>query len=93
MNIVKRNNAKGLEVILADPERNDLEKIMGAYDYISRLIISQSEKDIELNRALGDEQAVIREQIKMSTIIHSRSILNLCHLRVIGKEIYDEYIQ
>ncbi len=93
MNIVKRKDAKGLDAILADTERNDLEKIIGAYDYISRLIISQSEKDIELNRALGDGQAVIREQIKMSTIIHTRSILNLCHFRVTGKEVYDEYTQ
>ena len=91
MAIEKRKDAKGLNAIFAKEGQTDVQKIMEAFDYITTQIIEQSEKDIELNRALGDGEAVIREQVKMSTIIHARSILNLCHQRVIGKEVYDEY--
>lgn len=91
MNFIKRKDANGFEAIMADENRNDLQKVTEAFDYVTRIIISQSEKDIELNRALGDQQAVIREQIKQSTLIHARSILNLCHMRATGKEVFNEY--
>jgi hypothetical protein len=93
MKTVKRKDAKGFEAIFADEATSELEKILAAFDYVTRLEILQSEKDIELNRALGDQQAVIRDQIKKSTLIHTRSILNVCHQRVTGKEVYDEYTQ
>lgn len=91
MNEINRENAESFDAILADENRSELEKVMDAFDQITSTIIEQSEKDIELNRALGDQQAVIREQIKKSTIIHTRSIINLCHLRATGKEVFDEY--
>ena len=85
-----QNNTAGLDAIFADAERSDLEKVMSAFDHITQTIISQSDKDIELNRALGDQDAVIREQIKQSTIKHTRSILNHCHMRVTGKEVFHD---
>lgn len=93
MTIVKRKDAKGLNAIFAKEGQTELQTILEAFDYITTLIIQQSEKDIELNRALGDKEAVVREQVKMSTIIHTRSVLNQCHQRVTGKEVYDEYIK
>ena len=90
MKLVKRKDAKGLDAIFAKQGQTDLDKITEAFDYVTRTIIEQSDKDIELNRALGDSDAVIREQIKKSTLIHARSVLNLCHQRVTGKEIYND---
>lgn len=90
MKLVKRKDAKSLDAIFAKQGQSDLEKITEAFDYVTRTIIEQSDKDIELNRALGDSDAVIREQIKKSTLIHARSVLNLCHQRVTGKEIYND---
>ena len=91
--MIKKEHTAGFEAIIADTENDDLTKVMAAFDYVTQLIITQSEKDIEIDRAMGDQQAVVREQIKMSTLIHARSILNWTHSRVTGSEVYDEYIK
>ena len=82
--------AESLNAIFADGNHSDLDRVMAAYDHITTIIINQADKDIELNRALGDQQAVIREQIKQSTIKHTRSILNQCCMRVTGKEVFND---
>ncbi|NSW53020.1 MAG: hypothetical protein HPY85_10985 [Anaerolineae bacterium] len=91
--MIKRKHASGFNAIFADPDKAPLDQIMDGFDFVTRTIIEQSDKDIELNRALGDAQAVIREQVKRSTIIHARSILNTCAQRATGKEVYDDYLE
>ena len=81
---------EALNAIFSDGSQSDLEKVMAAYNHITTIIINQADQDIELNRALGDQQAVIREQIKQSTIKHTRSILNHCCMRVMGKEVFSD---
>ncbi|MCD4753137.1 MAG: hypothetical protein K8R40_08710 [Anaerolineaceae bacterium] len=71
---------------------SELEKITAGFDYVTRLIIQHSHNTIELFRAEENHDAMVKEQIKMSTLKHARSILNTCYLRVIGKEVFDELI-
>jgi hypothetical protein len=91
--MIKRKDAPAFNAIFAETDKNALEQITAGFDYVTRLIIEQCDRDIEVNRALGDQQAVIREQIKRQTIIHARGILNTCHLYATRQEVFDEYTQ
>lgn len=83
--MIKIKCTDGVDAIFADPEKTEFDQVIEGFDFITRTIIEQSDKDIELNRALGDNEAVIREQIKRSTLIHARSILNTCCQLATGK--------
>ena len=91
--MIKRKDSPGFTAIFADSDHTPLQQITAGFDYATRLIIEQCDRDIEVNRALGDQQAVIREQIKRQTIIHARGILNTCHVYATRQEVYDEYTQ
>jgi hypothetical protein len=66
-------------------DRPDVVKLAQSFDTITRQIITHSEKEIEVLRALHDQEAVVKEQIKMETIKHARSILEECYQRVTGR--------
>ena len=62
-----------------ETDLSDVEKISRAFDHVTSLYIQHSEKDIELLRAMSDKDTFIKEQIKMETIKHIRSIFNDCY--------------
>jgi hypothetical protein len=68
----------------------DLEKVMGAFDVITSSVIEAAEQEVELSRALGDRESVVKEQIKMETVKHARAILNDCYMRVTRRRAWDE---
>ena len=86
---MNRQETKGFDAAIAG-DGSELEKITAGFDYVTRLIIQQAQNEIELLRAEGNREALVKEQIKMNTIIHTRYILNRCCQRVTGKEVYDE---
>jgi hypothetical protein len=76
------------EIVKSD--RPDIVKLALSFDEITGRIIANSERDIELWRALHDQEAIIKEQIKMETLKHARTILQECYHRVTGRKDWNE---
>jgi hypothetical protein len=76
------------EIVRSD--RPDIVKLALSFDEIVGRIIANSERDIEVWRALHDQEAVIKEQIKMETLKHARTILQQCYQRVTGRRDWNE---
>jgi hypothetical protein len=68
----------------------DAEKLARAFGHITGLIIGHAEKEIDLARAMHDQDTVIKQQIKMETLKHSRHVLDMCYLRLFGGRVWDE---
>ena len=49
----------------------DLDKVMRAFDVITGSVIEAAEQEVELSRALGDPESLVKEQIKMETVKHA----------------------
>jgi hypothetical protein len=75
---------------LRESERPEVEKLAHAFGWITELIIEQGLKDIELARALRDEESVVKAQIKTEVIRHARAIFRDCHLLATGRKAWDE---
>ena len=78
-----------------------IEAIMGAeipeIDRLSRayvLIISEHieicRREIEVCKALGDRERLVKEQIKANTMAYTLEMFSDLHLRATGKKIIDE---
>lgn len=68
----------------------DLERVARVFDFVIQQHIEQSQRDIELARALRDQEAVIREQIKQETLRYSRKVFNDSYMVFIGRRPFDE---
>ncbi|NUM45817.1 MAG: hypothetical protein HUU38_14025 [Anaerolineales bacterium] len=58
----------------------DLEKLTQAYQFILKEQIAIAQREIELQKALGDQEKMIKEKIKKGTIEYSASIFSFCFL-------------
>ena len=68
----------------------DLDKIALCFESITSQIIAEGAREIELARALQDEEAVVRVQIKTSTLNHARDILQSCYRTMLRRSAWDE---
>ncbi len=76
------------EILAADlPEAT---KVARAFEAITRIVLTHAEREIELARAMGDANEVVKQQIKRETMKAARGILQGCHQRVTGKRGWDE---
>ena len=75
---------------IAASDLPEIEKLTRAFRLVTDTILAQSEREIELLRALGDSQELIKEQIKQSTIQHAQSIYAQCHLLATGRKAWDD---
>ena len=75
---------------IAASELPEVEKLAQAFRCVTDRIVEDSQRELELLRALGDPQAVLKEQVKLSTIQHARSVFAQCHLMVTGRKAWDE---
>lgn len=75
---------------LRESKRPEIEKLAYAFGWITDRIIEQGLKDIELARALRDEDSVVKNQIKTEVIRHARSIFQNCYLLATGGKAQDE---
>ncbi|KAA3664472.1 MAG: hypothetical protein DWQ04_05560 [Chloroflexi bacterium] len=66
------------------------EKISQAFDYVTSKIIVYSEQEIELLKAMNDREMLIKEQIKLSTVKHCRSIFSDAYQQATGRKAWDE---
>ena len=73
------------EAILAS-NLPDIDKLVQAFSHILAMHEASSKAQIELFKVLGDDQALIKEQIKQSTLKHSQEILTFCYTRITGRK-------
>jgi hypothetical protein len=79
---------------LADEIRSsrlsEAQKLARAFDWVTGRVIAHAEGEVETARALRDDEAAVRQQVKMETIRHARAIFGECYLLATGKKAWDE---
>lgn len=75
---------------LRESGRPEIEKLVYAFGWITDRMIEQGIKDIQLARALRDEDSVVKNQIKTEVIRHARDIFAHCHMLATGRKVWDE---
>jgi len=68
----------------------ELEKLTHAYQFILQEQIAYSRREIELQNAIGDEQALVKEKIKLGVMQYTNDIFAFCYLRVTGRKLTSE---
>ncbi len=86
---MKREDANRLTEII-ETDLPDIEKLAQAFGWITGSYVERAEGEIELAGAMGDQEAVIREQIKMEMMKHARSIFQDVYRRVTRRSAWDE---
>ena len=81
--------AKELEAILAS-DLPEMERLAAAYGGLTGFIIEIAEGEIELARALGDREGMVKQQVKMETLKVARDIFQRCYRGVTGRKAWDE---
>lgn len=74
------------ETILAS-DLPEAEKLTRAFQFILREQIAHEQREIELQKATGDEAALIKEKIKLGVMEYVNEIFAYCYLRVTGKKL------
>jgi hypothetical protein len=69
---------------------SEAEKIAHSFNHVTSIYIASSEQEIELLKAMRDKETLIKEQIKMETMKHVRSIFKDCYMRSTGKEAWND---
>ncbi|MBN2550039.1 MAG: hypothetical protein JXB15_12825 [Anaerolineales bacterium] len=77
------------EAILA-ADQPELEKVTRAFQWIIAEHTTHSRHEIELLRALGDQENLVKEQIKLAAIEHALSIYAFCYQRATGRRLGNE---
>jgi hypothetical protein len=73
-----------------DSDLPEIDKLARAFDWVTKHIVERGEKEIEVARALGDKDSVIKNKIKTETIRHARAVFQTCHQLVTGRRPWDE---
>jgi hypothetical protein len=68
----------------------EARKLARAFDWVTGRIVAHAEGEVETARALQDEEAVVKQQVKMETIRHARAIFEECYLLATGRRAWDE---
>ena len=66
-------------------EGNALDKVSAAFHFVLDRQMIESAREMEVLRAIGNQEGLIKEQIKHSTIQHVRDSFNECYFRAVGK--------
>jgi len=82
-----------LPTVFRDIKNSDLpeaEKLAKAFDWLTNRILAYSETEIELARAMKDQDALVREQIKHEMTKSARCMFQDCFRAVLGRKAWDE---
>lgn len=71
-------------------DQPEIEKLTRSFDLITRQIIHFSQGQIELLRAMNDQEGLLKEQVKLSTTEHCRKVFAQCHLMATGRKAWHE---
>ncbi len=67
-------------------QAEEIQKVLAAFDCVTDFIIGQTEREIEVARAMHDEPGRVKMQVKMETLKHAQAILQMCHQRLRKEE-------
>ena len=71
-------------------ELSDVEKLTQAFAWITGRIVENGQHEVELARAMQDNERLVKEQIKLSVMQHARDIFYFCHKQVTGRRAWDD---
>ncbi|HEX3052324.1 MAG TPA: hypothetical protein VHP83_16810 [Aggregatilineaceae bacterium] len=74
---------------IKDADLPAANKIARAFDLITTQTLTHFDHDIDLSRALHDQDKLIQDQIKRDTLAHAREIFNFCYRFMLGGDAWD----
>lgn len=75
---------------IRDTEAPDSEKLALAFGDLTRFIIKDTERQVELARASRDKDEAVKQQIKLETLKHARRLFETCYRQITGKQAWNE---
>lgn len=66
-------------------EKPPVELLADGFNFVLSRVLVESEWEMDLLRAMGDRERLIKEQIKNSTIQHALEVFGECYLRATGQ--------
>jgi hypothetical protein len=75
---------------ILNADLTDMQKLARVYRWITDFYIESSDREIELFKAVGDQDALIKEQIKQSVFKHAQTIFQDSHLLVTKRKAWDD---
>ena len=77
---------KDFEAILAS-DLPEVEKVARAYQWIITDQMAYSRNEIELLKALGDQENLVKEQIKLGMFEYTAGIFAFCYQQATGRKL------
>ncbi len=69
---------------ILDSDLSEVEKLAQTFGWITGRIVEHGHREVELARAMQDREMLVKAQIKLAVMEHSRQILDYCYIRVTG---------
>ena len=67
----------------------EADKVAQAFDYVTSKIVAFAEQEIELLKVMNDQELLVKEQIKLSTVRHCRTIFADAFQQATGRRAWD----
>ena len=68
----------------------EAEQMAIAFGSLTRLIIEESMRQVELARASQDREEAVKQQIKLETMKHARGLFRTCYWHITGRQAWDD---
>jgi hypothetical protein len=73
-----------------ESDLSEIDKVARAFDMVTGRVLDHGQKDLEVYKAMGDKESLVKEQIKQETIRFAREAFNQAFKRVMGRSAWDE---
>ncbi|MCU0521393.1 MAG: hypothetical protein MUF84_11955 [Anaerolineae bacterium] len=83
MQAFNRETQAGLDRITRS-DLPEMEKLIQSFDWVTRRIIELAQREVELARAMSDEELAVKQSIKMNTLKLARGVFQDCYIRASG---------
>lgn len=84
MNKAERQFQQKMQEIFSGPQ-SELDRLAAGFHLILSRAMEDSKREMELLRAMGDRQGLIKEQVKHNTVQHAVKIFDDCYFRTTGE--------
>jgi len=75
---------------IAASDLPEMDRLAQAFRWVTDRILEQEEREVELLRAMGDREALTKEQIKLGMMRHAQEIFQQCFRRIAGRKAWDD---
>lgn len=73
-----------MQIIFSQP-KPEIARMAAGFHWVLDRQLADSKREMELLRALGDREGLVKEQIKHNTIQHTARIFDDCYFRATGQ--------